>query len=646
MAFRGSVALDARGQCFWEDAAGADALFGEVQAGARGDLSNGTYTYELALPLRAIARTDDPDWRRMGLSAAIWEDTPLGPRKVAEWGGGLAGQPMVADAHQKIYLESATPDEEQAAWVVANRFPELAASKNFLSKIVATRGGSFAQAAAFLSEHLKAHAQDPSTESLLDAFDFTIRSGGGDLLTMAETAGVDAAMRERYKALSSAYVSQWVYLDPERPPRMIMLQFNDGGGWEHRMSWGSFEWPLMGIPGTASRRLGGVLPAGGSWQELRVPLLWVGMQDAPICGMSFGQHGGGRVYWGRSALIFDGKETVLIDGALPDGKKEGHWEWVDQPKRGDARAHANRIPLDPEEAIAHSVSNFTKPVDVHLLKPASAPLDAPKVIALLEQQIPKMGASGEAAAFLHDLIGLEGTELEKIRARMRWFLGANPQHPGNVDLLGQLLANFKSSGAAQPADEVEAVIKAVKLPQQTAYDYRRKFVYTERNFVRNVQVLGPFPDPLDTGHFTTLPPEGKPLDLAQRLQMGDFVLEWKVLKSDRCYIDLARAIKPSEHAVAFAAFYVQCDKARGGMLEISADDGCKVWINQKLIHAHRNPGIAIPGDHKNRIFLPAGVSEVLVKIDNRVGDWGFFLEFVEADGRGPMQGIKISETAP
>lgn len=586
--FRGCVALDARGQSFWEDAAGADKIPGEIQSAARGDLAHGTHMYELAIPLRAIAHTDDPAWRRVGLSAAVWEQTPLGPRKVAEWGGGLAGQQMLTEAHRKIYLDSMTQEEEQAARELALRLPDLKASKSFLQKISATRGDPIGQA--------------------------------------------------------GPYLSQWVYLDAARPPNMLMLQLNDGSGWEHRISWGTFEWPLLGTRDTPSRRLGGALPPGGSWQELRVPLAPLGMQELPLCGISFGQHGGGRVCWERTALVVDGKETVLIDGSIPDGKTEGHWEWLSQPKHAAARVHANRAALDTNEALAHAIT-FAKPIDVHLVKSASkAPSDGAKALALLEEQIPKLGASNEAAAFFQEMLALEAQEPEKIRARLRWFLSALPRHPSNVDLLGQLLQNFKAAGTAQAADEVETVIKAANLPPQTAYDYRRKFVFTQHKFVRNVQVLGPFPDPLDAGQNAALPPEGKAVDLAAKLQMGDYVLEWRPLKSDRDYIDLARALKPSEHVVAFAVCYVQCEKAHGGMLEISADDGCKVWLNQKLIHAHHNPGVAIAGANKTRIFLPAGLNEVLVKINNSKDDWGFFMEFVEADGRGPMQGIEILES--
>ncbi|HLX63657.1 MAG TPA: PQQ-binding-like beta-propeller repeat protein [Planctomycetota bacterium] len=656
----GCVAIDARGQSFWEDAADGEALCGDIQTGVRGDLVRGTQIFEAAIPMRAIFRGDakqgDTGTRRhedagtLELSVSVWTQTAMGPRKVAEWGAGSeAGTQGRGDAetdgHLTIFLDSLTTEEEQAAWRIVDLFPDLNASKTFIRKMAATRG------AAELQEILRTHAHETSIKALLEAFDFRIHSAGGDALKIAEAAGVDAGVRAKFAARASAYLSQWVYMDAVHPPGMIMLQLNDGTSWEHRMSWGELEWPLVGEAGTASRRLGGSLPAAGSWQELRVPLLWVEMQDTPICGLSFGQQGGGRVSWERAALVVDGKETVLIDGAAPEGKLEGDWEWFDAPIHGKARVHANREALDDGEALAHSVLDLKKSAGGPPAPQDAGKMPAPQnaraeMLALLEREVPKLGGSDEALAFFREMQELDEKAPEKMRARLNWFLSALPRNPADAELLVELLQRLKASRMDKPEEEVEAAIKAAKLPPQTAYDYRRKFAPAAHQFVRNVQVLGPFPDPSDAGRNIVLPPEGKAADLAAKLQMGDFVLEWKALKSARDYIDLSRALKPSEHVVAFAACYVQCEKARSGMMEIGADDGCKVWINQKLVHAHRSFGVASPGGFKTRVFFNAGVNEVLIKVDNKSGDWGFFLEFVEADGRGPMQGIRVSETPP
>ncbi|HEY2934703.1 MAG TPA: hypothetical protein VGK99_23465 [Acidobacteriota bacterium] len=54
----------------------------------------------------------------------------------------------------------------------------------------------------------------------------------------------------------------YIYLDPKNMPSEVMLQWNDGAGWEHRAYWGAdnIAW---GVNGTNSRRYMGALPASG-----------------------------------------------------------------------------------------------------------------------------------------------------------------------------------------------------------------------------------------------------------------------------------------------------------------------------------------------------------------------------------------------
>ena len=55
----------------------------------------------------------------------------------------------------------------------------------------------------------------------------------------------------------------FVYLDPDKPPQEIMLQWNDGS-WDHRAYWGTnkIDW---GTEGTVSRKRMGDLPKPGEW---------------------------------------------------------------------------------------------------------------------------------------------------------------------------------------------------------------------------------------------------------------------------------------------------------------------------------------------------------------------------------------------
>jgi hypothetical protein len=92
----------------------------------------------------------------------------------------------------------------------------------------------------------------------------------------------------------------WVYLDPKRMPREIMLQWSDGS-WEHRAYWGA-DMILFGTKGTASRRYMGPLPASGRWVRLKVPAAQLGLEGRSLKGMSFTLQGG-MAFWDRTGKL-------------------------------------------------------------------------------------------------------------------------------------------------------------------------------------------------------------------------------------------------------------------------------------------------------------------------------------------------------
>lgn len=110
----------------------------------------------------------------------------------------------------------------------------------------------------------------------------------------------------------------WVFLDPEDPPRELMLQFllDDGSSWNHRAYWGEnlIDW---GADGTGARRAKGELPATGEWVRLEV-----GVEDVSL--------GPGMVVNGIAFTQFDG--TVWWDDAGIDSTvaqaPEDH-DWID-----------------------------------------------------------------------------------------------------------------------------------------------------------------------------------------------------------------------------------------------------------------------------------------------------------------------------
>jgi hypothetical protein len=93
----------------------------------------------------------------------------------------------------------------------------------------------------------------------------------------------------------------WIFLDPAKPPREIMVEWLAGTEWEHRAYWATEERDSR-LPEPPHRRWMGPLPEAGRWVRLEVPAGEVGITDTtPVTGWSFAQVGG-VAYWDAAVV--------------------------------------------------------------------------------------------------------------------------------------------------------------------------------------------------------------------------------------------------------------------------------------------------------------------------------------------------------
>ncbi len=100
-----------------------------------------------------------------------------------------------------------------------------------------------------------------------------------------------------------------VFLDPQHPPREVMLQWYDGS-WEHRAYWGENLIPF-GIDGSAALRPMGELPKSGQWVRLEVPARLVGLEGRVLRGAALSLHGG-RATWDALGKRPGGEEPPVF----------------------------------------------------------------------------------------------------------------------------------------------------------------------------------------------------------------------------------------------------------------------------------------------------------------------------------------------
>ncbi len=116
---------------------------------------------------------------------------------------------------------------------------------------------------------------------------------------------------------------------------------------------------------------------------------------------------------------------------------------------------------------------------------------------------------------------------------------------------------------------------------------------------------------------------------------------WKRLRrgAGKWDINLETALDPLTHCAAYVRTRVFSPKEADARLELGSDDAVKAWLNGKLVHAnYTNRGLA-PRQDIVSVKLREGWNDILLKVVNHEGPWGFSCRVRGPDG-GPLDGLK------
>jgi len=159
------------------------------------------------------------------------------------------------------------------------------------------------------------------------------------------------------------------------------------------------------------------------------------------------------------------------------------------------------------------------------------------------------------------------------------------------------------------------------------------------DYIMAWQVCGPYSRPFaDTFEAAFGPEEG-----------GVEPVVWKPLQIRRAgqrpwMFDLQAALRGQRKA-GYARTWVYSDTRQAARIEFGTDDGNKLWLNGKLVHADAAGGPATPGEHKVPVTLQKGWNALLLKVTQDTGTWQFCLAIRNATG-GKLTGLQIRAKEP
>jgi len=120
-------------------------------------------------------------------------------------------------------------------------------------------------------------------------------------------------------------------------------------------------------------------------------------------------------------------------------------------------------------------------------------------------------------------------------------------------------------------------------------------------------------------------------------------VEWKAPARDPesekpWQVDLLYAVG-GEHCATYLRTYLWSPAKTKVRFEIGSDDGVKIWLNGKVIHANNAKRPVEDGEDKAEAKLQKGWNPVLVKVTQGDGGWGFSLRVRTSDGK-KVEGLK------
>ena len=218
-------------------------------------------------------------------------------------------------------------------------------------------------------------------------------------------------------------------------------------------------------------------------------------------------------------------------------------------------------------------------------------------------------------------------------------------------------ANQKLSAAQKQKDDAEQRARdalARLAEEQSRRAAAEKALAEERkpkltpvlSFVRDWQLLGPFPTARDEGHDAVFPPEREPVQLGKAYDGPRGLVKWRPYESSEDKIDLSDFFQTMDPGVAYAVSWVHAEKDQDVTLSIGSDDGVIVWVNREKVHDFKGARPATPGQDYTKAHLREGWNEILAKVDNLGSFWALYLEFRTADGDRPLKVYSTSTPPP
>ena len=158
-------------------------------------------------------------------------------------------------------------------------------------------------------------------------------------------------------------------------------------------------------------------------------------------------------------------------------------------------------------------------------------------------------------------------------------------------------------------------------------------------FLTRWHIIGPFPNPEKTAFEASFFPE-ESVDLAAGGRFRGQEMAWSKVIADRrpAVVDLAAQFDPNTDVAAYAYTTFELEGVEKVTCRLGSSDGVVVWLNGEKIHANNASRSLAPDEDRFDATVTQGENELLIKVLNDGGEWGFCMRLTDADGN-PIEPI-------
>ena len=144
--------------------------------------------------------------------------------------------------------------------------------------------------------------------------------------------------------------------------------------------------------------------------------------------------------------------------------------------------------------------------------------------------------------------------------------------------------------------------------------------------IRRWQLAGPYPSAANAGFHAHRPPEPG---------AGEGAVAWREHSTTdpTGYVNLAAIMGRPTWQVAYARCTLHVEREGDGWLEMGSDDGLKAWLNGEQVWSKDAYRAAWPRQDVLPVRLRKGRNELLLKIGQAEGEWGFYARLSDDTGR-------------